>query len=145
MRHNSVILYQISMFSLDFRQNTTTPPTRTGKPPALKNLSLSSINITQNRRKSNGRGKFHQKRTPAGAFFLVGPAGFGPAGCGSQSPVPYRLAKPQYLLTRKVCKITFEKLKDGTRGSPSRRVRRRASPHEGNNKMKDFFVFRESM
>ncbi len=64
---------------------------------------------------------------------------------GSQSPVPYRLAKPQYLLTRKVCKITFEKLKDGTRGSPSRRVRRRASPHEGNNKMKDFFVFRESM
>lgn len=52
--------------------------------------------------------------------------------------MPYRLAKPQYLLTRKVCKITFEKLKDGTRGSPSRRVRRRASPHEGNNKMKDF-------
>lgn len=62
---------------------------------------------------------------------------------GSQSPVPYRLAKPQYLLTRKVCKIAFEKLKDGTRGPPSRRVRRRASPYEGEDKMKDNFSFRQ--
>ena len=64
---------------------------------------------------------------------------------GSQSPVPYRLAKPQYLLTRKVCKITFEKLKDGTRGTPSRRVRRRGSAHDGYNQMIECFVFRESM
>ncbi len=27
---------------------------------------------------------------------VVGPAGFGPAGCGSQRPVPYHLATAQY-------------------------------------------------
>ena len=36
-----------------------------------------------------------KKKQPFGCFFLVGPAGFGPAGCGSQSPVPYRLATAQ--------------------------------------------------
>ena len=30
--------------------------------------------------------------------YLVGPAGFGPAGCGSQSPVPYRLATAQGIM-----------------------------------------------
>ena len=30
--------------------------------------------------------------------FLVGAAGFGPTRCRSQSPVPYRLATPQYVI-----------------------------------------------
>ena len=31
-----------------------------------------------------------------GLYYLVGLAGFEPAGCGSQSPVPYRLATAHY-------------------------------------------------
>ena len=33
-----------------------------------------------------------------GTVFLVGAAGFGPTRCRSQSPVPYRLATPQFLI-----------------------------------------------
>ena len=36
--------------------------------------------------------QFPEKET----VFLVGAAGFGPTRCRSQSPVPYRLATPQY-------------------------------------------------
>ena len=32
-------------------------------------------------------------------FWLVGPAGFEPAECGSQSPVPYHLAMAHYCRT----------------------------------------------
>ena len=46
---------------------------------------------------SSSSPKIKKQVSPFGApCFLVGAAGFGPTRCRSQSPVPYRLATPQY-------------------------------------------------
>ena len=43
--------------------------------------------------------KDRKESTFFAVFWLVGPAGFEPAECGSQSPVPYHLAMAHYCRT----------------------------------------------